>query len=69
MLIYNAAENNSRKINKLFRINSAGAGVVKYNNKISAHTRRLINYFKIMYTKMSVFSGHYIISAYIISNN
>ena len=49
--IYNAAKKDSRKINKLFRINSAGAGVVKYNNKISAHTRRLINYFELMYAK------------------
>ena len=50
-LIYNAAGNISCKINKLFHINSAGAGVVKYNNKISAHTQRLINYFELMYAK------------------
>jgi len=85
-LIYNAAENNSRKINKLFRINSTRAGVVKYNNKISAHTRRLMNHFELMYAEtmyylsetdkhsantscLSVSSGHYIVSAYIISNN
>ena len=49
--IYNAARNNSRKSNKLFCINSAGAGVVKYNNKISAHTWRLINYVELMYAK------------------
>ena len=51
LFIYNAAGNNSRKSNKLFCINSAGAGIVKYNNKISAHTQRLINYFELMYAK------------------
>ena len=51
LIIYKATKNNSRKINKLFCINSAGAGVVIYNNKISAHTQRLINYFKLMSTK------------------
>ena len=37
IVIYNAAENNSRKIKNLFRVNSAGAGIVIYNNKIFAH--------------------------------
>ena len=49
--IYNAAGNNSRKINKLFHVISAGAGVVIYNNKIVAHKRRLINYFELMSSK------------------
>ena len=50
-MIYNAGKNDSRKINKLFCINSARASVVIYNNKISAHTWRLINYFELMYAK------------------
>ena len=50
-VIYNSAGNDSHKINKLFRINSAGAGIVKYNNKISAHTQRPITYFELMYAK------------------
>jgi len=52
IFIYNAAGNNSRKFNKLFRVIFAEASVVKYNNKISAHTWRLINYFKLIYAKM-----------------
>jgi len=40
MLIYNAAENNCRKIKKLICIQSAGAGIVIYNNKIIAHERQ-----------------------------
>ena len=49
--IYNATKNNSRKIKNLFCVQSAGAGVVIYNNKIVAHELRLINYFGLMSSK------------------
>ena len=49
LAIYNAARNNIHKINKLFRVISAG--VVIYNDKIVAHEQRLINYFELMSSK------------------